>query len=92
MIFEWNERKRSENLRKHGFDFKDCAAVFDGHTFITPDDRFHYGEMRFKAYGLLRDRVVVVVYAETAAEAVRVISMRKADKHEQTQYFESLQN
>ncbi|MEP7245710.1 MAG: BrnT family toxin [Gammaproteobacteria bacterium] len=92
VIFEWDEFKRLQNLRKHGFDFRDCAAVFEGPTLVTPDDRFQYGETRFKAYGLLRDRAVVVVCAEAAAEAIRVVSMRKATRHEQTQYFESLQN
>ena len=36
--------------------------------------------------GLLGDQVVVVVTAE-ADEEIRVISIRKADKHEQKKYF-----
>ena len=37
--------------------------------------------------GLLSDVVVLIVTAETESE-IRVISMRKADKHEQKIYFE----
>ncbi|MEH1837626.1 MAG: hypothetical protein V7L20_02395 [Nostoc sp.] len=32
MEFEWDEVKRLTNLRKHGIDFIDIPAVFDGDT------------------------------------------------------------
>jgi uncharacterized DUF497 family protein len=53
--------------------------------------RFDYGEPRFTAYGILNGRVVVLAYLETAGK-IRVISMRKARKHEETNYFENFQN
>lgn len=28
MRFEWDENKRQENLRKHGFDFADAWKIF----------------------------------------------------------------
>jgi len=86
-IFEWDERKRCSNLRKHRLDFADCAAVFSGGIATVVDDRCDYGEMRFLTFGLLRDRVVVVVHTE-AGGIIRVISMRKAALHEQKAYFE----
>ena len=48
MIFEWDEEKRRENLRKHGFDFADAAAT------------------------------------------IRLISVRKASRHEKARYFANL--
>ncbi len=30
MEYEWDEAKRLANLRKHGIDFTDVPAVFDG--------------------------------------------------------------
>jgi uncharacterized DUF497 family protein len=91
VIFEWDEQKRGENLRKHGLDFRDCAAVFRWRTLTLLDGRFDYGEDRWRAFGLLRERVVIVVYV-VRGNALRVISMRKADQDEQTFYFESFED
>jgi len=91
VIFEWDECKRRDNWRKHGLDFADCPVVFSAAVASVPDERFDYGEPRLFACGLLRDRVVVVAYAERG-ETIRVISMRRADKREQAFYFQSLQD
>jgi uncharacterized DUF497 family protein len=39
--------------------------------------------------GMLRETVVVIAHTETARQ-IRIISMRKATKHERTLYFENL--
>jgi uncharacterized DUF497 family protein len=91
VIFEWDERKRLGNLRKHGLDFRDCAALFTGPHIALPDERYEYRECRFIALGLLTGRVVAVAYAETE-QTVRIISMRKANRSEQTSYFQSVQD
>ena len=89
MKIVWDEAKRRANVRKHGFDFADAAKVLAGVTCTFEDPRFDYGEQRFITLGLLRDTVVVMAHTETARE-LRVISMRKATRHEQTLYFENL--
>ena len=89
MRIGWDEAKRRTNLRKHGLDFADAEAVFAGITYTMEDRRFDYGERRFITLGLLRDMVVVIAHTETPRE-VRIISMRKATKHEQTLYFENI--
>jgi uncharacterized protein len=86
-VFEWDEGKRSRNLRKHGLDFADCATVFSGPVTSVVDDRDDYGELRFASTGLLRGRVVVVAHTEERG-VIRVISMRKAIAHEQKAYLE----
>lgn len=91
MRFEWDERKRKSNLRKHGIDFVGCEAIFAGTVKTTIDDRADYGEERFVTFGLLDDRVVAVVHTE-AADTIRVISIRKATKREQALFFEGIQN
>ena len=55
------------------------------------DDRFAYDEQRFITLGLLRGQVVVIAHTERDDE-VRVISMRKGTKREQTFYFRNLTN
>ena len=89
MRLVWNETKRQENLRRHGFDFSDAQQVFSGITYTMEDSRFAYEERRFVSLGLLEDIVVVIVHTENAEE-LRVISMRKATRHEQTIYFENI--
>lgn len=91
MEFTWDEKKRKATIRERGLDFADAEAVFSGTTFTFEDDRFDYGEQRFISMGLLRGFVVVIAHTERG-EAVRIISMRKATKHEQEIYFESISN
>jgi hypothetical protein len=86
MQFEWDEDKRLANVRKHGIDFADVPAVFDGDIVTIEDNRFDYGEQRFVTLGLLKGRVVVVVHTERNG-VTRIISVRKATKYEEINYF-----
>ncbi|TRU99145.1 MAG: BrnT family toxin [Microcystis wesenbergii Mw_QC_S_20081001_S30D] len=61
MEYRWDEAKRLTNLRKHGIDFADVPAVFDGDILTVEDDRLDYGEQRFVTLGLLKGRIIAVV-------------------------------
>ena len=89
MQYRWDEHKRLSNARKHGIDFRDAVAVFEGDTVLMEDERFNYGERRFVSLGLLRGRVIVVVHTEQAG-VTRIISARKATKYEQTIYLQGI--
>ncbi|HEV8577859.1 MAG TPA: BrnT family toxin [Thermoanaerobaculia bacterium] len=89
MRFEWDEAKREANLRKHGIDFIDVESLFEGHTVTIEDERFGYGERRFVTFGLLEGRVVAMVHSETD-EVIRIISIRKATRSEESSYFSSI--
>lgn len=91
-IFEWDERKRVSNLRKHGLDFADCAPVFSGPMITRLDDRYNYCEPRYLTLGLLHGRVVSVIHTESDDGVIRIISLRKAARHEQAVYFQTIQN
>jgi uncharacterized DUF497 family protein len=91
MSFEWDERKRQVNIKKHAIDFLDVAEVFEGDTITIPDERLDYGENRFIVIGILKNMVVVIVYTERG-ENIRIISARKATKNEQTYYFQQISN
>jgi uncharacterized protein len=74
-------------VTKHGFDLADAQQVIEvGRTVIR---RFDYGEERFVTLGPLGDVLVMIVTAETETH-IRIISMRKADRHEQGIYRENL--
>jgi uncharacterized DUF497 family protein len=89
MRFTWSESKRKLNIQTHSLDFVDAPRVFDGPTFTFEDDRFDYSEQRFVTLGLLDGLVVSIVHTESTQQ-IRVISFRKATKHEQAIYFKNL--
>ena len=89
MRFEWNERKRKANVRKHGIDFIGVEKLFDGYTVTVADDRFEYGEERVITFGLLDGEVVVVAHTERE-DVIRIISMRKATRNEEKSYFSKI--
>lgn len=92
MKFEWDEDKKTENVRKHGLDFSDVWQIFDGPMLTALDTREDYGEDRYIGIGFLKNFVVVVVYTEPQEQAIRVISLRKALTHEREQFEKALRD
>ena len=88
MRFTWDEAKRRANLAKHGLDFADAQRVLEGPVVEFVDSRFHYGEQRIVSLGWL-DTLVVVIISADRDNTIRIISMRKATKHETDIYFET---
>jgi uncharacterized DUF497 family protein len=80
----WTARKRRANLRKHGLDFVDAQALFDGRpTYTHPSPR--PGERRFVTIGLLTDEFVALIRTERGA-FTRLISPRRARDAEKRKY------
>ena len=91
MKFEWDEAKRRTNLTRHGIDFAEAEKVFGGITDTVSDDRFSYGERRFITFGFLGNDVVTIAHTESEdSEEIRIISMRKATKHEAIAFFQKI--
>ncbi len=85
--FEWDEAKATENYAKHGVSFETAVKVFrDPFAIERPDDREDYGEERFILIGTAEEAVVTVVYTERSGR-FRIISARRATRHEQDDYF-----
>ena len=80
---EFDPAKDAGNQIKHGISLQ-AAAGFDWYTALErDDDRFDHGETRFVAIGLIEARVHVLVFTEGADDdAIRIISLRSAEKHE----------
>jgi uncharacterized protein len=83
--FEWDARKAAINLRKHGVDFADAAAVLYDELGVTiPDegaDEDRFATVGFDALG----RLLVVIYT-WRGDRVRLISARRATRRERRQY------
>ncbi len=92
MRLEWDGRKNRGNIRKHGFDFIDAWEVFHNPLIPRLDTREEYGEARWEAIGMLRGRVVVLVFTEPRPDTIRIISLRKANKDERKAHEEALKN
>lgn len=86
-MITWDEAKRQTNIAKHGINFVGAEAIFDHPMVTREDDRVHYGEQRLQSLALLQGRVVFVVWPERETDA-HIISIRKADRHEQKISFQ----
>ena len=61
--------------------------------FASLDTRHNCGEERWTDIGVLCDVIVVaVVFTERDSDTIRVISMRKAKKHEREKYEKAIKD
>jgi uncharacterized protein len=90
MTFEWDETKNLENIRKHEIDFVDVPNMFDGEMLVELDNRFEYGEERWVGIGFLGPGIAVVVWTERHEDAIRIISARRANRHERKRFEQYL--
>jgi uncharacterized DUF497 family protein len=90
--FEWDEEKRRANIIAHGLDFADSWEIFEGPMLVGSDERKDYGEDRWIGIGLLKAVVVVIVFTERGEDTIRVISLRKALKHERIKFEQAIRD
>jgi uncharacterized DUF497 family protein len=90
--FEWDEQKNKINIRKHGFDFADAWEIFEAPMLTALDTREDYDEDRFTGIGFPKERIVVIVFTEQETDAIRIISLRKALKHERLKFEEAIRD
>jgi uncharacterized protein len=85
--FEWDDRKAAENLREHGIAFDKAVKAFaDPFAFDWLDEREPYGEERCNLLGMCEGVILHVTYTERG-ERIRIISARRAERHEQDNYY-----
>jgi uncharacterized protein len=86
--FTWNERKRADNLHKHGVDFAIVERFQFDTAVITIDDRKDYGEVRYRAFGTIGGRLHVLIFTARGAQT-RLISLRRPNDKERENYAET---
>lgn len=88
-IFEYDSKKATSNLKKHGVTFAEAMTIFEDPLASTlPDDQHSLDEPRFITVGTSsRQRLLFVVYTETE-QAIRLIGARLATAAEREQYEE----
>ena len=88
MRYEWDNGKAAENLRKHGVDFTDAiAALEDLNRLEEIDARLVYGEERIQVVGMAHGDVLFVIVTLRDEDTCRIVSARKATRHEQDRYY-----
>jgi uncharacterized DUF497 family protein len=90
MEIEFDPEKNRRNIQERGIDFEQAQA-FDWDTaLVWPDTRQDYGEDRFIALGQIGERLHSLVFT-VRSDAVRVISLRKANRREDRLYEQKTQ-
>ena len=89
--FAWDKKKAKINRKRHKVSFEEAVTVFDDEQARFMHDPDHSEEEdRFVLLGMscsVRLLVVIHCYREDDSE-IRIISARKASKHEEKKYWE----
>jgi uncharacterized DUF497 family protein len=84
---EWDGDKADRNAWKHGVTFEEAATVFSDPLALIIEDERHPENARIIGESLAV-RVLLVVFIERDREVVRLISARRATRHERRRYEE----
>jgi uncharacterized DUF497 family protein len=82
MKIVWDEPKRRSNIATHGLDLADADAFDWESALVVPGHPAKDGRPRFRAIGWLGRALVTIVFSPLGAEAVSVISLRRASRAE----------
>lgn len=91
MQITYDPAKDARNVEERGLSFALVGDFEWATALIVEDDRFDYGECRYRAMGYIGDRLHVVVFTPRA-DTVHVISFRKANKREVKNYDQETQS
>jgi uncharacterized DUF497 family protein len=83
----WDGDKADRNARKHGVTFEEAATVFFDPLALIIEDESHAENARIIGESL-GARILLVVFVERDRDHVRLISARRATRHERRRYEE----
>lgn len=88
LLFEWDESKNASNQKKHGVSFDEAKTIFtDQFARLISDPENSDNEDRFILLGTsISSKLLVVCHCIRTDDNIRIISARKAEKHERTIY------
>ena len=89
MRWTWDPAKNEMNWLEHGIDLETATLVFDDPLAATRDDPYA-DESRWRTMGRIGSVVVMVIHTwpEANGGVGRIISARKATRHERKAYEE----
>ena len=83
----WDGDKADRNGRKHGVTFEEAATVFSDPLALIIEDESYPENARIIGESLVA-RLLLVVFVERGRDVVRLISARRATRHERRRYEE----
>ena len=90
IVFEWDESKNEQNIKKHDISFQEAVTCFDDPDSVIIDDVDHSdAEQRYFLIGLsVNFKLLLVVHCirGEGPDKIRIISARKATKLEASVY------
>ena len=91
MRFTWDPGKARSNRRDHGVSFEVAARVWRDPLHIVLPDRWQEGEERWHAIGQVGGATLLVVHSYPGGDetVIRIISARRATRHERRAYEEA---
>lgn len=98
-VFAWDEAKDRLNRKNHKISFETAVRVFDDPFHLSEQDRVEDGEERWQTLGQVGGVTLLLVAHTTTegdpgegegepVEVIRIISARKAERHERRRYEE----
>lgn len=86
MIIEYDPAKEEANRQKHGISLERARDI--DILALLEDDRNAYGEIRYRAWGLIDDQPHCLAFTYRDGH-VRAISLRRAHRKEIERYVEA---
>jgi uncharacterized DUF497 family protein len=85
MRYENDPKKLAENLAKHQVWFGEAEGFEWDTATIEHDSRRQYPETRFRATGMIGERLYVLIFCFRETK-IRLISLRRANNREKKRY------
>jgi uncharacterized DUF497 family protein len=85
--FEWRDDKAAYNWREHRVSFRQAVKAYHDPFMVEwIDEREDYGEERVNLLGMCDGLLLHMTYTERG-DKIRIISARRAEKHERETYY-----
>ncbi|MGZ5443198.1 MAG: BrnT family toxin [Thermoanaerobaculia bacterium] len=92
MKFEWDPKKASVNVKKHGVTFEEAATAFaDWDSITVPDPEHSIGEERWYLLGVSERGNLLVVCHTEQGDSFRIVSAWDANRRQRRQYEEQFE-
>jgi uncharacterized protein len=84
--YQWDTAKDKENRHKHDLSLEDGIPALEDPNAQSWIDEGSHDELRFVTLGMAYPNILLVVTAQPSEEVTRIISVRKAEPHEESWY------
>ena len=89
MKFEWDPKKATANIGKHGVSFDEAASMFLDQLAVSgPDPDHSIGELRYITFGMSSLGRLLAVSHTYRPGGIRIISARRVTRAERKLYEE----